>query len=49
MKASRYTMNGTIARREGRKVMTQGKMWAGDTLTAEAEGIFVLPREMTPA
>ena len=39
-------MRGRIARQEGRKVMTEGKMWAGDTLTAEAEGIFILPREM---
>ena len=42
-------MLGTIVRQEGRKVMTEGKMWAGDTLTAEAEGIFILPREMGPA
>ena len=42
-------MTGTIDRQEGRKVMTLGKMWAGDTLTAEAEGIFVLPRQAEPA
>ena len=28
----------------GRRIMTRGEMWDGDTLTAEAEGIFVKPR-----
>ena len=30
-----------ITGREGRKIFTQGWLWAGDDLTAEAEGIFI--------
>lgn len=29
--------------REGRKSFASGKMWHGDTLTAEAEGVFIRP------
>lgn len=32
---------GRFERREGRKVFTTGQVFAGDVLTAEAEGIFV--------
>ena len=32
---------GVIDRREGRKIFTKGWLWAGDDLTAEAEGIFI--------
>lgn len=34
-------MEGEIARVEGRKIFTVGRMYAGDVLTAESEGIFV--------
>lgn len=32
-------------RRDGRKIFTRGEMWAGDTLTASAEGVFIKPKE----
>ena len=32
---------GRFDRKEGRKVFTSGQVYAGDLLTAEAEGIFV--------
>jgi hypothetical protein len=28
----------------GRRIMTRGELWDGETLTAEAEGLFVQPR-----
>jgi hypothetical protein len=31
--------------REGRKVITEGWLKAGDEVTAEAEGLFILPRK----
>lgn len=35
---------------EGRKIFTEAKVFAGDTLTAEAEGLFVsMPREQLDA
>jgi acyl-coenzyme A thioesterase PaaI-like protein len=32
---------GRMVGREGRKVFTEGKVFAGDVLTAEAEGLFI--------
>lgn len=32
---------GTIDRVEGRKIFTTGRCYAGDTVTAEAEGLFI--------
>jgi len=34
-------MEGEIVRIEGRKIFTTGRMFAGDLLTAEAEGLFI--------
>jgi acyl-coenzyme A thioesterase PaaI-like protein len=34
-------LEGRVLRVEGRKIFTAGHMYAGDTLTAEAEGIFL--------
>ncbi|MBI2709020.1 MAG: PaaI family thioesterase [Actinobacteria bacterium] len=34
-------LEGRFLRRDGRKVFTEGSMWVGDRLTAEAEGLFV--------
>jgi acyl-coenzyme A thioesterase PaaI-like protein len=34
-------MEGEITRIEGRKIFTVGRMYAGEVLTAEAEGIFI--------
>lgn len=31
----------TLDRQEGRKLFTSGRLYAGDTLTAEAEGLFI--------
>ncbi len=31
----------TVVRVEGRKIFTEGRLYAGEQLTAEAEGIFV--------
>lgn len=36
-------MRGRIKLQQGRKVFTMGEIWDGDTLTAEAEGIFIRP------
>jgi hypothetical protein len=33
-----------VERVEGRRIMTRGEMYDGDTLTAEADGVFVQPR-----
>ena len=33
-----------VDRVEGRRIMARGEMWDGETLTAEADGIFVQPR-----
>jgi hypothetical protein len=33
-----------VDRLEGRRIMSKAEIWNGDTLTAEAEGIFVQPR-----
>ena len=33
-----------VDRLEGRRIMSRGELWDGDTLTAEADGIFVQPR-----
>jgi len=35
------TLEGRVVRVEGRKIFTEGRMCVGDTLTAEAEGIFI--------
>jgi hypothetical protein len=32
---------GRLGRVEGRKIFTEGTLWAGDRLCAEAEGIFI--------
>ena len=32
---------GVLVGVSGRKVKTQGELWAGDTMTAEAQGLFV--------
>jgi acyl-coenzyme A thioesterase PaaI-like protein len=34
-------IEGRVTRVQGRKIFTEGRLYAGDTLTAEAEGIFV--------
>lgn len=34
----------TLDRVEGRRIMSRAQVWDGDTLTAEAEGLFVQPR-----
>ncbi len=34
-------LEGEIVRTEGRKIFTEGRMWAGDVLCAEAEGVFI--------
>lgn len=34
-------IEGRFARREGRKIFTEGRILDGDTVTAEAEGLFV--------
>lgn len=34
-------LEGRVVRVEGRKIFTEGKLLAGDVVTAEAEGIFV--------
>ena len=33
-----------VDRLEGRRIMSRGELWDGETLTAEADGIFVQPR-----
>jgi acyl-CoA thioesterase FadM len=33
-----------LDRIEGRRIMSRAQVWDGDTLTAEAEGLFVQPR-----
>jgi acyl-coenzyme A thioesterase PaaI-like protein len=35
---------GWVDRVEGRRIMSRAEVWDGDTLTAEAEGLFVQPR-----
>lgn len=34
-------LEGTLDRTDGRKRFTSGRLWAGDELTAEAEGLFI--------
>lgn len=34
-------IEGTVQRVEGRKIFTEGRLYAGDSLTAEAEAIFI--------
>jgi len=38
-------MRAWIERRDGRKTFTKGTMHCGDVLCAEAEGVFIAPRE----
>jgi acyl-coenzyme A thioesterase PaaI-like protein len=38
------TLRAWVDRVEGRRVMSRAEMYDGDTLTAEAEGLFVQPR-----
>ncbi|MDQ1520672.1 MAG: hypothetical protein QOI55_1745 [Actinomycetota bacterium] len=33
-----------VERVEGRRIISKGEVWAGDTMCAEAEGIFIQPR-----
>ena len=33
-----------VDRVEGRRIMSRAELWDGETLTAEAEGLFVQPR-----
>ena len=33
-----------LDRVEGRRIMSRAELWDGETLTAEAEGLFVRPR-----
>jgi len=33
-----------VDRTEGRRILSRAEVWAGDTLTAEADGVFVQPR-----
>ena len=33
-----------VDRLEGRRILSHAEIWNGDTLTAEADGIFVQPR-----
>jgi acyl-coenzyme A thioesterase PaaI-like protein len=35
------TLDGVLARRDGRKIYCEGQLWAGDRLCAEAEGLFI--------
>ena len=35
---------GVVDRVEGRRIMSRAEMYDGETLTAEAEGLFVQPR-----
>ena len=37
-----------VDRVEGRRIMSRAEMYDGDTLTAEAEGLFVQPRPELP-
>ena len=37
-------MRAWVDRVEGRRIMSRAEMYDGDTLTAEAEGLFVQPR-----
>ena len=34
-------VEGTLDRTSGRKILCTGRMYAGDTLCAEAEGLFI--------
>jgi acyl-coenzyme A thioesterase PaaI-like protein len=34
-------MEGVLARRDGRKLYCEGRLWAGERLCAEAEGLFI--------
>jgi acyl-coenzyme A thioesterase PaaI-like protein len=34
-------LEARVVRTEGRKIFTEGRMFAGDTLTSEAEGVFI--------
>jgi acyl-coenzyme A thioesterase PaaI-like protein len=38
---SDLTMEGILSRRDGRKIYCEGRLWAGDRLCAEAEGLFI--------
>jgi acyl-coenzyme A thioesterase PaaI-like protein len=38
------TFRARVDRVEGRRIMSRAEVWAGDTLTAEADGLFVHPR-----
>jgi acyl-coenzyme A thioesterase PaaI-like protein len=34
-------LEARVVRTEGRKIFTEGRMFVGDTLTSEAEGVFI--------
>jgi hypothetical protein len=42
---ARLTLKGWIERQEGRKIIGRAEMYFENTLTAEAEGLFIVPRE----
>jgi acyl-coenzyme A thioesterase PaaI-like protein len=37
-------MKAWVDRVEGRRIISKGELWAGDTLCAEADGTFIQPR-----
>jgi len=41
-------LEGEQTGHEGRKVFSHGRMWHGDVLLCEAEGLFVKPRDTSP-
>jgi hypothetical protein len=38
------TLRAAVDRVEGRRIMSRAELWDGETLTAQAEGLFVRPR-----
>jgi acyl-coenzyme A thioesterase PaaI-like protein len=41
---SELRVEANTVRRSGRKITSQGRLWAGEQLCAEADGLFILPR-----
>ena len=37
------TLRAAVDRVEGRRIMSRAELWDGDTLTAQADGLFVRP------
>ncbi len=46
---SELRLEGRLVKCEGRKTIMRGDMYAGDTLTASCEGLFVQPRDSMAA